>query len=499
MVAADAPLLPGNPNRGGALVTRDASGQESRLSLRKLHVDVHIEDGFARTTIDQTYFDHQSGRLEGTFYFPLPPDASLSRLYRHGINVNTLRYPEVLARLTDNAGDAVTDSIWLDLDYPLITNFGNESTTWYVPLFAFTVLDAEELTKLRRENSVEMELRELKRLTEQLEELNVSARFKVTDGRAKLSRLQLARRLNRNQEAASRADKFLEVLRQIELTGLSLQEEPPILFTTPEMWQTLTERRAIWKSVDTEVDPNSPKRMREAKILRELDQPTKMEFVEVPLRDAVAMLAEQPDIPIRLDEAKLADEGVQVNQPITLSVNGTTLRRGLKLLLQPLHLTYLVEDEVLKITSAVAATEKWSSRVLPLLKSTVIESAAEALLQRIASGQPRPARTVAIPRWNDLAPVSENLLLHAPDLHTSRADVLAVLEAEVADLPKPERGQVDPAARELIERCRERGWETVGWDQLAQRAPAHRDREQSVGRRLRWSHPTIYYGKSRRS
>ena len=58
----------------------DPRGQETKLSLRKYNIDVHIEDGFARTTIDQTYFNHQQGRLEGTFYFPLPPDASISRL-----------------------------------------------------------------------------------------------------------------------------------------------------------------------------------------------------------------------------------------------------------------------------------------------------------------------------------------------------------------------------------------------------------------------------------
>ena len=47
---------------------------------------MYIEDGFARTTIDQTYFNHEQGRLEGLFYFPLPPDASISRLamYVHG-------------------------------------------------------------------------------------------------------------------------------------------------------------------------------------------------------------------------------------------------------------------------------------------------------------------------------------------------------------------------------------------------------------------------------
>jgi hypothetical protein len=80
MVAAEAPLVPGSRHAGGALIAVNPDGQEAKLSLRKYHVDVHIEDGFARTTIDQTYFNHEPTRLEGTFYFPLPADASLSRL-----------------------------------------------------------------------------------------------------------------------------------------------------------------------------------------------------------------------------------------------------------------------------------------------------------------------------------------------------------------------------------------------------------------------------------
>ena len=80
MAAAESPLVPASTYGGGALIAVDANGQEAKLSLREYKVDVHIEDGFARTTIDQTYFNHHPWRLEGTFYFPLPPDASLSRL-----------------------------------------------------------------------------------------------------------------------------------------------------------------------------------------------------------------------------------------------------------------------------------------------------------------------------------------------------------------------------------------------------------------------------------
>ncbi|HMC66121.1 MAG TPA: VIT domain-containing protein, partial [Gemmataceae bacterium] len=88
MAAAESPLVPGSQYAGGALVARNSSGQESRLSLRKFHVDVHVEDGFARTTIDQTYFNHDYSQLEGTFYFPLPADASLSRLAMYVANGN---------------------------------------------------------------------------------------------------------------------------------------------------------------------------------------------------------------------------------------------------------------------------------------------------------------------------------------------------------------------------------------------------------------------------
>jgi len=80
LICAAGSILPPSQYSGGAIITVDPSGQEIELSLRKYHVDVHIEDGFARTTIDQTYFNHTSSRLEGTFHFPLPADASLSRL-----------------------------------------------------------------------------------------------------------------------------------------------------------------------------------------------------------------------------------------------------------------------------------------------------------------------------------------------------------------------------------------------------------------------------------
>jgi tetratricopeptide (TPR) repeat protein len=78
--AAESPLVPSSQFAGGSLVAVDPNGQEAKLTLRKFKIDVFIEDGFARTTIDQTWFNSDPWQMEGTFYFPLPPDASLSQL-----------------------------------------------------------------------------------------------------------------------------------------------------------------------------------------------------------------------------------------------------------------------------------------------------------------------------------------------------------------------------------------------------------------------------------
>jgi ferric-dicitrate binding protein FerR (iron transport regulator) len=80
MASVGSVVVPASEHAGGSVTVVDPNGQEMKLSLRKFHVDVHIEDGFARTTIDQTYFNHTWQQLEGTFRFPLPADASLSRL-----------------------------------------------------------------------------------------------------------------------------------------------------------------------------------------------------------------------------------------------------------------------------------------------------------------------------------------------------------------------------------------------------------------------------------
>jgi hypothetical protein len=104
----------------------------------------------------------------------------------------------------------------------------------------------------------------------------------------------------------------------------------------------------------------------EQKILASLSKPTTVEFVDLPLEDCITFLAVYHDLNVWLDKGTLADEGVALDQPITLKLAGVSFRSVLNLVLQPLQLTYVVEDDVMKITTAAKAAEKLITRTYPV-------------------------------------------------------------------------------------------------------------------------------------
>ncbi len=162
---------------------------------------------------------------------------------------------------------------------------------------------------------------------------------------------------------ALRRDKFLEVLYQVELSHVPFPDEPPILWPPAPVWRALTERRKKWASVD--LHKNSPA---EEKIQAALIDPqgVEIEFIDTPLKDAMDFIADAHGITIIVDEQALTEEGVSIDEPINRILSGVTLRSALKIILEPLLLTYVIEDEVMKITTIIAAEDKLSTRVYPV-------------------------------------------------------------------------------------------------------------------------------------
>ena len=104
----------------------------------------------------------------------------------------------------------------------------------------------------------------------------------------------------------------------------------------------------------------------ELKIIDTLDKPTSLEFLDLPFEDSIAFLKEYHKLNIWVDRQTLIDEGVALDQPITLKLAGVSLRSILKLLLEPVQLTYLIENDVMKITTAAHASDRVVTRIYPV-------------------------------------------------------------------------------------------------------------------------------------
>lgn len=160
---------------------------------------------------------------------------------------------------------------------------------------------------------------------------------------------------------ALRADKYLETLYQVELSHVPFPDEPPVLYPPAEVWQALTERRKKWNSVD--LRQNNPN---EQRIYDALDKKVDLEFIDTELSQVLSFLQDRYQIPIRPDETRLTDFGVGLDSQVNLVISGVSLRSALKLILEQLDLTYIIEDEVMKITTTEFANQQRQSRVYPV-------------------------------------------------------------------------------------------------------------------------------------
>ena len=173
---------------------------------------------------------------------------------------------------------------------------------------------------------------------------------------------EAAQQLNRAYRLrARRADELLEVFHQVELSHIPFPDEPPIRFPPAEVWKALSARRKQNATIDLKKSTTNEKRIQKA-----LSESTEVTFADNPLEEALNYLEDLHHIEIWLDKAALQDEGVTSDTQITLSMSGISLRSVLRLMLEPHGLTYLIEDEVMKITTQAKADEKMSTRVYPV-------------------------------------------------------------------------------------------------------------------------------------
>ncbi len=122
----------------------------------------------------------------------------------------------------------------------------------------------------------------------------------------------------------------------------------PDEITYPRNWDELTERRAKYGRPDNRT--LSPE---EERIESSLVKQVSLAFDDKPLNEVIKDVAAKADINVVLDIQGLEEEGITSQQPVSINVNGIQLKSALNLILEPLNLGYMVDNEVLKVTSRI--------------------------------------------------------------------------------------------------------------------------------------------------
>jgi Mg-chelatase subunit ChlD/uncharacterized membrane protein YgcG len=158
-----------------------------------------------------------------------------------------------------------------------------------------------------------------------------------------------------------RQRKLLDTLMLVEQSHIPFPDEPPIVYPDPAFWESLNERKEKYGSIDlAQAGPA------EQRIFKELDNVTRLEFIETPLADVVEYLKDTHQIPIEIDNKALDDVGLSTDVPVTRNLSGVTLRSALRLMLRELELTYMIQDEVLLITTPEEAETQLVTKVYPV-------------------------------------------------------------------------------------------------------------------------------------
>lgn len=146
---------------------------------------------------------------------------------------------------------------------------------------------------------------------------------------------------------ANKQDGFLAEMQNVNTSSVPFNSDMPYMMPDAREWATLTANRV------NRMRERGPRRSeRELEIEQKLKTPVMLQFEQAPLSLVMDQLAKLADVNLHLDPQGLAEEGVTTDAPVSVKLNHEiSLQSALRLILEPLHLSYVIKDEVLKITS----------------------------------------------------------------------------------------------------------------------------------------------------
>lgn len=140
---------------------------------------------------------------------------------------------------------------------------------------------------------------------------------------------------------------FVDTLLSVEQSSVPFDDREPYTLGDPKNWNDLTKRRR--QLLNDMAKKMSPAEM---EIRAALEKPVEVSFLNRPLAEVVDTLGKMANVNIYLDPQGLHAEGVESNTPVSLNLSKpVALRSALTLILEQLRLSYIIQNEVLRITS----------------------------------------------------------------------------------------------------------------------------------------------------
>ncbi|MBN1394317.1 MAG: hypothetical protein JW959_04790, partial [Pirellulales bacterium] len=157
-----------------------------------------------------------------------------------------------------------------------------------------------------------------------------------------VNNLRIAKAIQNEKE-----ENFVIAMDNVDRASTPFNDNNPYQFPDIDDWRNKTHNRKKFEGA-----LRRPHSEREIEIEKRLRTPVSLQFTAAPLRNVLDYLGKVAEVNVHLDPQGLAEEGVTTDTPVTIDLrNEIMLESALNLILHPLHLSYVIQDEVLKITS----------------------------------------------------------------------------------------------------------------------------------------------------
>ncbi|MFV1969214.1 MAG: hypothetical protein ACC628_27650, partial [Pirellulaceae bacterium] len=171
---------------------------------------------------------------------------------------------------------------------------------------------------------------------------------------------KIVRRVNEQRWLReSKEEGFYNAMTSAEESSTPFDDRTPIDFGDISRWKELThDRLRMLESQRRQLSPA------EQEIQESLKRPVEVRFNNTPLKEVLETLGQLVNVNIYPDPMGLAAEGVTTDTPVTVNLNSpVSLKSALNIILQPLRLSYVIQNEVLLVTSEQTRDSHVYSRV----------------------------------------------------------------------------------------------------------------------------------------